>query len=443
MTESGVLRRIEWRELFPWLILLRVFRVAITPGPVGLATLAVLVTMLGWWLSSAMFLEEDIAKRFPVRPAPLEIPEAAAAYMPSGYHGVLGPVIGLVQPVNEMLRYNLPPRYVAYYLFGWLIAVVAWTFVGGVITRQALIELGVEQPYDWFDAIRFVCGRYSQYLLAPLAPLLALVCMGLLVVPLGWLMNWGFGVFIAGLLWIFVVLLGLVAAWLLVGLLFGWPLMIAAVGAKRDGDALQAFSDAFSYVYGKPLYLFFYTIVALVIGALGMAAIELFRVFAVEFGFWAASWGAGVDDIAPLRQQVAFVELGQGLPETVRGGQRGGVYLIAAVLSLTKAIVTGAALSYFFTAAAGIYLLMRLAVDEKEMDEVHLEDEDVHLETARRAMLSDETVPEKRPPTPEPTDTVAVDTATTPPVPPPVVTTADSESLLPPPGEPTTDKPAE
>ena len=32
---------------------------------------------------------------------------------------------------------------------------------------------------------------------------------------------------------------------------------------------------------------------------------------------------------------------------------------------------------------------MRLAVDEKEMDEIHMEDEDEHIETARRVMLSD------------------------------------------------------
>jgi hypothetical protein len=29
--EQGVLRRISWRDLFPWLILFRTFRIAISP----------------------------------------------------------------------------------------------------------------------------------------------------------------------------------------------------------------------------------------------------------------------------------------------------------------------------------------------------------------------------------------------------------------------------
>jgi len=385
--DKCTVRHIAWREVFPWLILLRVFRVAIAPGPLMLATGALAISSLGWWCCGALLTNEEF-HGVPPALAPLNIPEAAASYLPAGASDVLLPVQGLVSPVRQLFRDQISFRHVVYYLLGFLISTIVWSFVGGVITRLALVELGTEQSYDWVDAVRYVIRRYIQYLMAPLAPLLAIAGLGLLVVPLGWLMNIDLGVLIAGILWIFVIGLGLIAAWLIVGLLFGWPLMIAAVGAKRDGDALQAFSEAFSYVYGKPLHYFFYAIIALGLGGLALAAVHLFADVAIQFGFWAASWGAGADDIRSLREQLNAIELHQQPAKTTIAGT--GAWLISLVLALVKIVVQAAAYSYFFVAAAGIFLLMRKAVDDKEMDEVHMEDEDVHLETARRAMLSDE-----------------------------------------------------
>ncbi len=441
MSETqAVVSRINWKEIFPWLILLRVFRVAIAPGPLLLATAALAVTSLGWWFCGNALLksaEYELIQwphfvgwpYLPKGEITSVIPDAAASYLPSATHTVLRPFAHLTEPVRQLLDYRTPINQVFYYLFGFLISAVVWTFVGGVITRQALVELGCEQSYDWVDALRYVIGRYSQYLLAPIVPLMALVALGALVVPLGWLMNWGLGVFVAGLLWIFVVMLGLVAAWLMVGLLFGWPLMISAVGAKRDGDALQAFSEAFSYVYGKPLHYFFYAVVAISLGALGLTVVQLFATLAVEFGFWAASWGAGADDIATLRNQLAAAELGQKLEADF--GQGTGVYLIGLVLALLRVVVTAAAFSYFFVSSSAIFLLMRLAVDDKEMDEIHLEEEEGHLETARRAMLTDETPAgdtrsqqPAQPPPPAPATAVAFDTAS-PVDPPPAVNTTE------------------
>jgi hypothetical protein len=53
--EQGVIRRISWRDLFPWLILFRTFRIAISPPLLALATLAVIVTPLGWGVAELLF----------------------------------------------------------------------------------------------------------------------------------------------------------------------------------------------------------------------------------------------------------------------------------------------------------------------------------------------------------------------------------------------------
>ena len=442
MTEnSASVRQIIWRDVFPWLILVRVFRVAIAVGPLMLATAGLAACALGWWLSGFLFLSKEefrstpgpllLARPYLVHKLPLvQVPDAVSVYMPPD-EGAALPYWQLTRPVTQMFHFQTPPRLVMYYLVGFLISVAVWALVGGVITRQALVELGCEQAYDWLDAARFVWPRYWQYFLAPIAPLLALVVMGMLVVPAGWLMNADFGVLLAGLAWILVIALGLMAAWLIVGLVFGWPLMFGVIGSKRDGDALQAFSDSFSYVYGKPLHYLWYAAVALTLGGLALYVVNLFASTAVEFGYWGASWGAGAQRIAAIRRDVEIVRAGGEIARATT--YEGGVEIIALLLNLMQMIKLAAAYSYFFVSSAAIFLLMRYAVDEKEMDEVHLEEEAEHLETARRAMLSDEApagTPGKEPAAKEPpaatslapAATVAFDTAAPPEVPPAVST---------------------
>jgi hypothetical protein len=438
-TENSVaVRKIIWRDIFPWLILVRVFRVAVAPGPLMLSTAAVAICSLGWWVSGFLFLPKEDFKlvhgpsvlaqahmqsegMWKLRP----YPEAVRKYLPDD--SADEPYWRLSLPAMKLFQASTPFPYVVYYLVGFLITAAVWGFVGGIITRQALVILGCEQEYDWLDAARFVVRRYLQYFLAPIAPMLAIVAMGLLIVPLGWLMNVDFGVFIAGLLWIFVIALGLIAAWLIVGLVFGWPLMYGVIGSKRDGDALQAFSDSFSYVYGKPLHLLWYTAVALTLGGLALYVVNLFAVAAIEFGYWGASWGAGAQKIAAIRRDVDIVQGGGEITNSTM--HEGGVELISLVMHFVQVIQSAVAYSYFFVSAAAIFLLMRYAVDEKEMDEVHLEEEEEQLETARRAMLSEqpaEVPPAKEPPPvyDPPAATVAFDTAA-PAVPPPAVNSTE------------------
>ena len=423
-----VVGKIIWRDLFPWLILLRCFRVAIAPGPLMLATAAVALTSLGWWGSGFILpKEERVRMRQPLLLTEAVIPGHRLSLFPSDLLGMNMPGEGestlpfrrLAAPAMELFSSATPFRQVVYYLFGFLISIAVWGFFGGVISRQALVQLGCDQNYDWLDAARFVATRYLQYVLAPLAPLLALAAMGLLVVPLGWVMGLEFGVFLAGLLWIFVIGLGLVAAWLIVGLFFGWPLMYGVIGSKRDGDALQAFSDSFSYVYGKPLHYLWFAFVAFTLGGLGLIVIHLFAGAATEFGWSAASWGAGGERIALIRGNVAMVRSGANIEAPMM--REGGVELIALVLDLVAVVERAAAYSYFFVAFATIFLLMRLTVDEKEMDEVFLEGDEEQLEAARRAMLSDENPVPTEPP---PGATVAFNTAA-PPAPPPAVNTTE------------------
>src|SRR5206468_10702794 len=74
-------RSIAWRELFPWLILFRTFRIAISPTLLAVATVAVLVTSLGWRISGIVFLspEQRVAQ---AAHSQLAIPPEIQSYLP-------------------------------------------------------------------------------------------------------------------------------------------------------------------------------------------------------------------------------------------------------------------------------------------------------------------------------------------------------------------------
>src|SRR5262245_28106541 len=60
--DHGVVREIAWRDILPWLILVRVFRVSIQARMLLLASMAVLLTIFGWWLFAqgfANFRDDD------------------------------------------------------------------------------------------------------------------------------------------------------------------------------------------------------------------------------------------------------------------------------------------------------------------------------------------------------------------------------------------------
>jgi ABC-type antimicrobial peptide transport system permease subunit len=75
--------------------------------------------------------------------------------------------------------------------------------------------------------------------------------------------------------WPLVLLGAVVLAILAIGVVAGWPLMVAAVGVER-GDSFQAISTSFSYLYQRPLHYAFYSLVALAVAVPAIAVASLF-----------------------------------------------------------------------------------------------------------------------------------------------------------------------
>jgi hypothetical protein len=372
--KRGVLRRISWSELFPWLIIFRSFRLAISPTLLLVATLAVFLSGIGWKCGMYVFLTEDQrAAAAPGQSLDAHVPRAVAKYLPMEESSAVEGYFRLTEPFYRLFRRELTIRHAAFYTFASLWSLAIWALAGGIITRRAVLEFGTEETASFTETVKFVSERYLWYFLAPLYPLAGVLLLALPIAALGWI-AWlhDFGFVLAGLLWIFVILAGVVAAWLLAGLLFGWPLMWGTISTEREGDAFEAFSRSYSYVYGKPLHYLFYAVVAALFGALCWAVAHYAAGIIIEFGFWALSWGAGPEKMARIE---SFASLGEfallGEDDGNRIARFGGI-LMALSISLVELIEYAFMLSFFWCVAAAIYLLLRQDVDDQELDDVYV-----------------------------------------------------------------------
>ena len=140
---------------------------------------------------------------------------------------------------------------------------------------------------------------------------------------------------------------------------------------------------------------------AMVAWAVVSLAIDLL----IGFGFSGAAWGSGRERIAEIHDRIARGD---------SGGSLGfGSQLIGFVVGLGRLVKDGYSFSYFFCAAAAIYLLMRFDVDQKELDEVYREAEAPKFAAAPAAStVTSTTAPAATPaPLPDPSHASQEDTA--------------------------------
>jgi hypothetical protein len=184
------------------------------------------------------------------------------------------------------------------------------------------------------------------------------------------LLRLDIGVLLMAVVWPVVLFCGFVLAVLLVGFLFGWPLMWPTISAEGT-DSFDALSRSYSYTYQRPVHYLFYAAVAGVLGALAWVVVIIFAKGVITYSYWAASWGSGVTRIKEIQDILAQTER---MP-----GQSWSLFWGAQIIGFwTKIVVTvavGFLFSYFWCATTYIYFLLRQAVDATEMDEVAVEEE--------------------------------------------------------------------
>jgi hypothetical protein len=385
----------DWQEIFPWLILFRSVRLAISFRLLLLAALGLVGMVAGWrlcWnlvayapdetgvhiLADPVLMQLGARHEGTVPPWPWEV-----SYRNFGEQGVLaplsglpyiGPILGtasataaeLTLPFQMLFRQDLTYRGLAYALVccGW--ALVIWGYFGAMIARIVAVKLTQDEMLSFKKAGRFARQRCCSYISAPLIPLLGIFGLGVPIALLGLFSNLDFGILIAGILWPLVLGVGFMMTVLLLGLIFGWPLMFATISTEGT-DAFDAISRSYAYVFQRPFHYLFYTVLATIIGWLGWVMLHGIIDLLVYSTHWALAWGLSSE---------RAIELFYG---DMQGGTAGwGCSLIRFWQGFLRTLTTAFAVGFLFSGMTAVYLLLRRHVDGVELDEVQLDEETQH-----------------------------------------------------------------
>lgn len=367
---DGVIHEIRWSEICPWLILTKALRAALLLRVLVLATIGVLVTQAGWAVISQQF-----------EPA-LPTPGLVREHLPTlNFSGDVDPLLSSTQPSSRWQTGTLVSGWYwltspfltlcdrqldlsgwlgALLIAGW--ALVVWAFFGGAICRIVSLYLTRGETTGPVVAMR---ESLSVWLGTVGSPIIALLASGALAVPLvllGVLLRINLIAVVAGVLWCFALAWGLMIAIILIGLLFGWPLMWACLSVERS-DAFDGVSRCYAYVYQRPLHLAFFVAIASVLGLVGDTVVLYFVQATIGLTEWVVSWGLG-------NEQTMLV-LGGDVEASPAPLATQAINLWTWAV---RSLATSFPVASLWAMSVGIYLLLRRQVDATEMDEITLAD---------------------------------------------------------------------
>lgn len=387
-TRREIVREIAWHEVFPWLILVRAFRISVRPHLLLISAVCLLITTHVWInLLGPLFdaLSEDSAASVqnafdlhlfselnfrpssPLAEAALDTDSSMRTAVP--YVGPLQLLLAWRSIFNPAVAWSV----VWYLLLGEVLGLAVWAYGAGLITRIAVVDLAREERIGIGKAVVYVNPRWPSYFASPTFPLVGVAFVMVPLIVLGWIMRLDAGVLLAGIVWPLVLIGGLFVAILLLGLLFGWPFFWVATSADNS-DAFDAVSRAYSYVFQRPLHLLFYACVSVILGWLGWLLVAGIAAAVIQFSLWGVAWGLGTVRIQELSAMIQAEAAGE---VAISSSARAGASLIALFHGGVRLLVSAYLSSYLLVAASGIYLLVREHVDGKDPGDVFSNDEAV------------------------------------------------------------------
>jgi hypothetical protein len=280
-------------------------------------------------------------------------------------------------------------------LFG-LFFLMVWAIFGGAIARIAAVHVARDEKISIRQALSFSTSKFLSFISAPIIPLLIVVVVGLIVAIGGFLGNIPvLGPILIGTLFFLALAAGFVMTLVLLGLAGGFNLMYPTI-AVEGSDSFDAISRSFSYLYARPWRLAFYTIIAIVYGAITYTFVRFFiylllyltHTFAGMFFF------AHADSTAPLWNTMWPNPLVNGRLVydvdflTLGPAQDIGAGLLSFWIYLTIGMLGAFAISFYFSSNTIIYFLMRHEVDATELDDVYLEQSDEDFADSAAATAS-------------------------------------------------------
>ena len=381
-TQSETTSRHDWQDYLPWLVIFRSVRPAISSRLLVLSAIGLIGMVAGWRICWNVLAHEtaehgrivsadEFGRRAPSWPWEVdqmvsggEGPLEGVADVPHVVEVLVATASQLTMPFQMLFRQELSYRGLAYALLCCAWALVVWAFFGGIMTRTVAMKLTRDEAVSWSRATQFTRARFGSYFAAPVLPLLGVFALTAPLALLGLIAQADIGVFLAGLVWPLAQLAGLLMTILLLGLLFGWPLMWATISTEGT-DAFDAISRAYAYVFQRPFHYLFYLVIAASVGALGWILVTNVAVLVNHCALWAASWGASSSRVDQIIKINLESEIGKN-----------GAALIVFWQHVVTTLAAAFGVSYLWSASTSIYLLLRRQVDAVEMDEAFIEDDD-------------------------------------------------------------------
>ena len=258
-----------------------------------------------------------------------------------------------------------------------------WALFGGAIYRIAALHAAREEKISVRQALRFAIGKWGSFFTAPLIPLAFVLGLGLLIMITGVIGSLGdIGAIVMGMVMFLAILLGLVLAFIAIGLVGGFALMYPTI-AVEGSDSFDAISRSFAYVFARPWRAALYSVVALVYGAICYLFVRLFAYIAlsathmfVRWGAWSGGESMGHTDKVPVLWTPPTFENLHGPLNTaaMNGWEYVGAVFIWIVTALVAAMVAAFLLSYISSSSTMIYYLLRRKVDATDIDDVYVQD---------------------------------------------------------------------
>ncbi len=306
-------------------------------------------------------------------------PFDASANNPEGY-GLLAFVAMMFWGLWWMVL-----TYPIYSLIYIAVALAIWSVLGGAICRIAALHAAREEKISIGTAVSFSLSKFVGFFTAPLLPLGIIVLLGIFL-ALGGLLGTipVFGEWVVAILFFLALILGVVIAFLTVGLVGGAPLMWPTI-AVEGSDSFDAISRSFSYTFTRPFRYGLYWVVAAIYGTICYLFVRLFAfiaLLAVHFwvGWWMGAAGrenyaAGAGKLDVMWAKPTFESFhGPWQFEAMSGSEAGASIVLAGWVYLVIGVVAAFGICFFFSAATNIYYLLRRKIDATDLDDVYVEE---------------------------------------------------------------------
>lgn len=266
-----------------------------------------------------------------------------------------------------------------------VVALAIWALLGGAICRIAAMHAAREEKPTMSAAMKFSAGKFLSFFTAPVLPLVLIAVAGMLL-ALGGLIGVipYFGEWFVAVFFLLALVVGMVIAFLSVGLGGGWPLMWPTI-AVEGSDSFDAMSRSFSYVYARPFRYTLYWGVAAVYGVICYLFVRLFAFITLAATHCWMGWAMrlsgreGYSDVAGkldvMWARPTFWNFhGPMQWDVMNGSEAGASMLLAFWVYLVSGVVLAFLASFVFCASTNIYYLLRRQVDATDLDDVYVEE---------------------------------------------------------------------